>query len=137
MRKTINLILILIFSSTLSACVTSKNNVIVSEEMPQPQDIKSCHCSRKVEHTYTIKNKTGLLKEKPAWQPTKVTSDGASVYIYLPAGTDVRPVLYVLDDKKNPWTLNYQVNKHYYRVDYLFKKAMLVYENQKVMLLKK
>lgn len=137
MGKTKNLILIIIFSCALSACATSKADVVVTEEIPQPQDIKSCHCSRKVEHSYTIKNKTGLLKEKPAWQPTKVISDGASVYIYLPVETNVRPVLYVLDDKKNPWTLNYQVNKHYYRVDYVFKKAMLVYENQKVMLLKK
>lgn len=134
MYKQFNRLLLLsLVTFHLTACVTTQTSP--SQVQPVPEVLSKgteCHCSRKLDSKYSIKNKSGLFKENPTWKPIKVYNDGASVYIKLPPGVQVKPTLFILDDKKNPWQLNYQVNKHYFRVDYLFKKALLVNEKEKV-----
>lgn len=117
----------------LTACVATQTSPPPVQPVPDVlSKVTDCHCSRKLDNKYSIKNKSGLFKENPSWKPIKVYDDGASVYIKLPLAVQVKPTLFILDDKKNPWQLNYQVNKHYLRVDYLFKKALLVNEQEKI-----
>lgn len=123
------LILFTVILCNLSACVTPHAPKVQSDKIMIDSDYR---CARKLDGKYTIKNKSGLFKENPTWKPIKVYNDGASVYIKMPPGVHIKPTLYILDDKKHPWELHYQVNKHYYRIDYLFKKALLVQDDEKI-----
>lgn len=122
----------------LSGCTTTTTSVVVqSEEGVTTADSNTVICARKLDSKYTIKNKSGLFSETPTWKPVKVYDDGVSVYIKMPPGCHVKPTLFILDDKKHPWELNYQINKHYYRVDYLFTRAQLVMGEEKIEISKK
>lgn len=61
------------------------------------------------------------------WKPIRVFDDGSKTYIQMPRNLKVTeaPVLFLLDDKKNPLIVNYRVKGDLYIIDRLIEKAEL------------
>jgi hypothetical protein len=116
-------------SLTLVACSTTKvatSSTSTSLDTLNRDKFTLCS-SREIDDRYTIKNRTGLLSEIPVWIPRFIYNDGASVYIGIPSGYNGADLkFYVYDNQEQLVATPYQKNKHFYRVDVLFKKALLI-----------
>jgi type IV secretory pathway VirB9-like protein len=109
---------------SLVACSTTNETAATSSSLGAPKLAK--FSSRKIDDRYTVKNQTGLLSKMPIWAPERVYNDGASVYIEIPARNSAAIAFYVYDNQSKLVAIPYQKNKHFYRVDVLFEKALLV-----------
>lgn len=142
MKKIISIIIktsLILICLLAAACATTSNPTNSTAKKILSKNV--FHCARAVNTQYSVKNKGGLLKKDPAWMPTRVYDDGVSVYVYMTVADGSLPILLILDEKNQPVAYRYQANKHYYRVDCLFKKALLIKKDgkkeEKVLITKK